>query len=102
MYNTYHNIIKTLEVPGIIWSLYKCLDGTFLSTVFNGFKHNNIIKYKYENEKLIKIGVQRKAHNNWIFNCIELDNGIIVSREGDQQRDSFEIKIWEILPNDKK
>ena len=97
-----HNIIKTLEVPGIIWSLYKCLDGTFLSTVFNGFKHNNIIKYKYENEKLIKIGVQRKAHNNWIFNCIELDNGIIVSGEGDQQRDSFEIKIWEILPNDKK
>ena len=96
-----HEIIKTVEIPGIIWSLYKCLDGNILLSLWGGYKNNHNIKYKYENQEFIKIARQRKAHNNYIYNVIESDNGIIVSGEAEQNKDSFEIKIWQLLPNEK-
>ena len=96
-----HEIIKKVEIPGIIWSLFKCMDGNILFAVWGGFKNNHIIKYKYENQEFIKIARKRKAHHNYIYNVIELDNGIIISGEANQSKDSFEIKVWQILPNEK-
>jgi len=96
-----HEIIKNVEIPGVIWSLFKCIDGNILFGVWDGFKNNNIIKYKYENQEFIKIARERKAHHNYIYNVIELDNGIIISGEANQSKDSFKIKVWQLLPNEK-
>ena len=80
----------------MILSIKKSLDGNILCTIFNGNKNNHIIKFKYEQANLTKLLEKRKAHNNPIFNCIQLNNGIIVSAEGRRNADSYEIKFWEI------
>ena len=94
-----HEFIKTFELDGLPLSVKKCLDGNILCTVFNGNRNNHIIKYDIKN--LNKIFEKKKAHNNPIFSCIQLNNGIIVSAEGRRNADSYEINFWKILEKEK-
>ena len=47
--------------------------------IINDNGNQSLIKYKYENESLVKIVEREKAHNNNIYSCIELGDGTIVS-----------------------
>ena len=94
-----NEIIMSLEIDGLFLSVKKTLDGNILCTVFNRNRNNHIIKYDIKNLK--KIFEQKRAHKNPIFNCIQLNNGVIVSAEGRRNADSYEIKFWKILEKNK-
>ena len=91
-----YQIVKTFDLYGDVLSLKKCLNEDILCSIFNGNNNNHIIIYKFDKENLIKVLEKKKAHKNFIFNCIELNNGIIVTAEGKKNADSYEIKFWEI------
>ena len=94
-----YEIIKKIDIDGLILSVKKFLNGNALCTVFNGNRNNHIIIYDPKN--LTKIFEKKKVHNNPIFNCIQLNNGIIVSAEGRRNADSYEIKFWELKEKSK-
>ena len=48
------------------------------------------MKYKYEEQDLKKVVEKEKAHDSYIYSCVELDDGIIASGGSDKL-----IKLWE-------
>ncbi len=50
------------------------------------------MKYKYEEQNLKKIFEKEKAHNDYIFSCVELDDGTIASGG---LGDGYSIKLWQ-------
>ena len=85
-----HQLIKNIIGPKIIFCINKCLDGLLLCSIIDINGNHNLIKYKYENQNLIKIFEKEKAHDRDIYSCVELDNGIIASGGYDNL-----IKLWE-------
>ena len=83
-----HQLIKTIPGPDSIISIFKCLDGLILCSICEGAIHS-LVKYKYENENLIEVFKNENAHSNYIWICIELNNGIIASGGADCR-----IKLW--------
>ena len=96
-----YELIMKFEIDGVILSLNKSLDENIFCSIFNLNRNNHIIKYHYDNGNLVKIYEKKKAHNNPIFNCFQLKNGIIVSAEGRKNTDSYQIKFWKILEKNK-
>ena len=83
-----HQIIKNILGPKAIFSLYKCFDGLLLCSVTNENGNCASVKYKYENQNMIKIVEKEKIHEGDIYTCIELDDGTVASG-GDKL-----IKLW--------
>ena len=77
--------VGVFETNGCIWGIKKCLDGSILWTVYNLYKNNHIVKYKYDKENLTTIFEKRRAQNNPIYDCIELSNWLLASGEGGQK-----------------
>ena len=84
-----YEIISNIEITGRFVTMSKCLDGNIICSINNYNKNNHIVKYNYDKKNLTKIFEKKKAHENPIFNCIEIKEGIIASSGN-------EIKIWEI------
>ena len=84
-----HQLIKNIIGPKIIYSIYECFDGLFLCSIIIEKGNHSLIKYKYENQNMNKIIEKEKAHENCIFTCVELNNGIIASGGDDKL-----IKLW--------
>ena len=85
-----HQLIKNIIVESKrIFSIFKCFDGLFLCSIEDQNGNNCIVKYKYEELNLYKIFEKIKAHEQWIYSCIELNNGIIASGGVDSV-----IKLW--------
>ena len=83
-----HQLIKTIIGPYSISSIVKCRDGLILCAVWEN-KNYSIVKYKYENQNLIKIFEKEKAHKRYIWSCIELNDKILASGGEDNL-----IKLW--------
>ena len=47
------------------------------------------MKYKYEEQDLKKVIEKEKAHDNYIYSCVELNDGTIASGGEDNL-----IKLW--------
>ena len=86
-----HQIIKNILGPKRIYSINKCIDGLFLCSIIDDKDNHNLIKYKYDNLNLIKVVEKIKAHNNNIYSCVELNDGIIASGGCG---DNYSIKLW--------
>ena len=86
-----HQMIKNILGPKVIYSINECIDGLFLCSIIDDKDNHNLIKYKYENNNLIKVTEKIKAHNNYIYSCVELNDGEIASG-GDG--DNYSIKLW--------
>ena len=84
-----HQLIKNIIGPKIIWSINKCLNGLFLCSIVDDKGNHSLVKYIYEEQNLKKIVEKEKAHDNNIYSCIELNNGIIASGGKDKL-----IKLW--------
>ena len=84
-----HQIIKNILGPQIIYSMYLCFDGLLLCSVKNENESCKIVKYKYENQNMIKIVEKEKIYEEKIFSCFELDEGIVASGGNDKN-----IKLW--------
>ena len=84
-----HHIIKSILGPKRIFSINKCLNGLFLCSIIDKNGNNSIVKYKFEGNNLKKVFEKEKAHDSYIYSCIEIENGIIASGS----RDCL-IKIW--------
>ena len=82
-------IIKNISGIPQIFSIYKCLDGQLLCSVVDEKGNNNLVKYKYEQENLIKVCEKQNAHKKEIYTCYELVDGTIVSGGKDKL-----IKLW--------
>ena len=85
-----HQLIKNIIGPKIIYSINKCLDGLFLCSIYDEKGNNSLVKYKYEEQDLKKVAEKEKAHNNNIYSCVELNDGIIASGGADNL-----IKLWD-------
>ena len=84
-----HQFIKNIIGPKTILSIIECLDGLFLCSIRDNNWINCLVKYKYEKQNLIKIVEKINAHNNTIYSCIEMIDGIIASGG-----DDCSIKLW--------
>ena len=84
-----HQIIKNIIGPKIIYSIVECLDFSILCSIINNNGNHSIVKYKFQNENLIKFVENEKAHESYIYSCVELNNGIIASGGYDGL-----IKLW--------
>ena len=84
-----HQLIKNILGPKIIYSIYECFDGLFLSSIKNKNGIYSIVKYKYENEDLKIIVEKEKSHENEIYTCFELNDGTVASGGSDNL-----IKLW--------
>ena len=84
-----HQVIKNISGITQIFSIYKCLDGQLLCSIVDEKGNNNLVKYKYEQENLIKVCEKQNAHKKEIYTCYELVDGTIVSGGKDKL-----IKLW--------
>ena len=84
-----HQVIKNISGITQIFSIYKCLDGQILCSIVDEKGNNNLVKYKYEQENLIKVCEKQNAHKKEIYTCYELVDGTIVSGGKDKL-----IKLW--------
>ena len=84
-----HQIIKNIIGPKIIYSIVECLDDSILCSIININGNHSLVKYKFQNEDLIKFVENEKAHESYIYSCVELNNGIIASGGYDGL-----IKLW--------
>ncbi len=84
-----YQIIKNIFGPKIIYSIHKCFDGLILCSIVDENKNHCLVKYKYDENDLKKVVEKKNAHNNFIYSCIELNDGIIASGG----RDCL-IKLW--------
>ena len=50
-----------------------------------------LVKYKYEEQNLNKIFEKKTAHDDYIYSCIELNDGTIASGG---LGDEYSIKLW--------
>ena len=85
-----HQLLTNITGPNYIYSIYKCFDGLFLCSIYENNNHS-LVKYKYENQNLIKIIEKEKAHTSYIYTCIELNDEIIASGGSDNI-----IRLWRI------
>ena len=85
-----HQLIKNIIGPKLIYSINECLDRLFLCSIINEKRNNCLVKYKYEQQNLIKIFEKEKAHDDYIYSCVELNDGTIASGGKDKL-----IKLWE-------
>ena len=85
-----HQLIKNILGPKRIYSIYECYDGLFLCSIINENGNNAIVKYRYDNENMVKIIEKEKIHENNIFTCIEFDRGKIVATGSYDKL----IKLW--------
>ena len=86
-----HQLLTNITGPNDIFSIYKCFDGLFLCSIINENNNHSLVKYKYENQNLIKIIEKEKAHTSYIYTCIELNDEIIASGGSDKI-----IRLWRI------
>ena len=88
-----HQLIKNINIDNAntIYSIHECIDGLFLCSIIDDKSNNNLVRYKYENEKFEKIEEKIKASDNRIFACVELDEGIFASGG---YGDNYQIKLW--------
>ena len=84
-----HQIIKNIFDPKTIYCIYNCLDNSILCSIIDEKGNNYLVKYKYNEGNLIKIFEKEKAHDNYIWICIELNNMITASGGCDCL-----IKLW--------
>ena len=56
-----HQLIKNIRGPERIISINKCLDGLFLCSIIDDNQNDCFVKYKYEEQNLIKF-LKRKMH----------------------------------------
>ena len=84
-----HQLIKNIIGPKTIYSINKCLDGLFLCSIIDEKGNNSLVKYKYEEQDLKKVVEKEKAHDNYIYSCVELNDGTIASGGNDNL-----IKLW--------
>ena len=84
-----HQLIKNIIGPKTIFSINECLDGLFLCSIIDEKGNNSLVKYKYEEEDLKKVIEKEKAHDGFIYSCVELNDGTIVSGGFDCL-----IKLW--------
>ena len=85
-----HQLIKNILGPKEIYSIYECYDGLFLCSIINENGNHAIVKYRYDNENMVKIIEKEKIHESYIFTCIEFDRGKIVATGS---ADNL-IKLW--------
>ena len=85
-----HQLIKNIIGPKTIYSINECLDGLFLCSIYDEKGNNSLVKYKYEEQDLKKVAEKEKAHDSYIYSCVELNDGIIASGGDDKL-----IKLWE-------
>jgi WD40 repeat protein len=74
-----HQLIKNIIGPKTIYSINKCLDGLFLCSIIDEKGNNSLVKYKYEEQDLKKVIEKEKAHDDYIYSCVELNDKTIVS-----------------------
>ena len=86
-----HQLIKNILGPKTIYAINECLDGLFLCSIIDEKGNHCLVKYKYEEQNLNKIFEKEKAHDSWIFSCVELNDGTIASGGWG---DRFSIKLW--------
>ena len=84
-----HQLIKNILGPKNIFSINKCLDGLILCSIFDIKDNNCLVKYKYEEQNLKIIVENIKAHECYIWSCVELNDGTIASGGNDRL-----IKLW--------
>ncbi len=84
-----HQLIKNIIGPKTVYCINKCLDGLLLCSIIDKEGNNTLIKYKYENQNLVKVYGKEKAHDSFIYSCVELNDGIIASGGCDNL-----IKLW--------
>ena len=85
-----HQLIKNILGPKRIYSIYECYDGLFLCSIINENGNYAIVKYRYDNENMVKIIEKEKIHGSDIYTCIEFDRGkIVATGSGDNL-----IKLW--------
>ena len=84
-----HQLIKNIIGPKRVYCIHKCFDGLLLCAIIDKHKNHNLIKYKYENQNLIKIIEKKNAHDEDIYSCVELNEDIIASGGEDNL-----IKLW--------
>ena len=87
-----HQIIKNILGPKAIFAINECLDGLFLCSIIDEKWNPCLVKYKYEEQNLNKICEKEKAHDSWIFSCVELNDGTIASGG---LGDEYSIKLWQ-------
>ena len=82
--------MKNILGPKTIYCINQCLDGLFLCSIVDENENYSLVKYKFEEQNLIKVVEKQNAHDQLIYSCIELDDGIIASGG----KDSL-LKLWE-------
>ena len=87
-----HQLIKHIRGPERIMSINKCLDGLFLCSIIDKNENHCLVKYKYEEQNLNKICEKEKAHDSYIYSCVELNDGTIASGG---KGDGYSIKLWQ-------
>ncbi len=87
-----HKLIKNILGTKTIYAINECLDGLFLCSIEDENGNSCLVKYQYEkeNKNLKKIFEKEKAHNNYIYSCVQLNDGTIAS--GGYGEGS--IKLW--------
>ena len=74
---TNHQIIQNVIGPKIIWSIIKCLDGSFVCSMVDENNIDSLVIYKYENYYLKKIKQMKTKYKKSIYSCVEIDEGLI-------------------------
>ena len=87
-----HQLIKNILGPKTIYAINECLDGLFLCSIIDEKGNHCLVKYKYEEQNLNKIFENEKAHDNYIYSCVELNDGTIASGG---LGDGYSIKLWQ-------
>ena len=85
-----HQLMKNILGPKTIYCINQCLDGLFLCSIVDENENYSLVKYKFEEQNLIKVVEKQNAHDQLIYSCIELNDGIIASGG----KDSL-LKLWE-------
>ena len=84
-----HQLIKNICESQSIFCIHKCLNGLLLCSIIDENRNNCLVKYQYENMDLNEVFQKENAHNDMIYSCVELNNGIIASGGRDKM-----IKLW--------
>ena len=84
-----HQLIKTISILSTIYAVYKCLDGSLLCSVTDKNGYYSIEKYQYSQQNLNLIYSKEKAHDGYIYTCIELKDKTIITGSSD-----YYIKCW--------
>jgi len=84
-----HKIIKIILGIKTVFSINKCFDGLFLCSIEDANNVNCLVKYNFNGEKFKVSSIKKYAHEEEIYSCVQLNNGIVVSGGKDGL-----IKLW--------